>query len=465
MASDGSPQDGDGPSPAKRKRLEKIFEHATKRIATATPSAADFDYCADLLGQCVTGDPGNDKYLKAYVENLQKKYNNNKKGGPLAHFKERGSRSALKKALEQEQWHEAFPHGLKVLTVNPWDVPTLTGMALAAKKCGYWECEMIYLHCALVANPDDPETNRLCALAAGERGLFDQAIACWHRVEKSVPTDEEAKRSISVLTLQRARSRGDFGGEEAPRKPGSKGEAQAVSPDRRLLQRIQKEPKNIALYLELCQIYFNEERYKDADELMARAYEASGEDPDIRDRWEDAQFRRLRQHIAQTTDPAAKKKLELTLFEKEMKFYQHQVERYPGNLAFRYELGYRYMLTKRYGEAIQELQKSQNDPRRRGVSLVALGRCFERIKQYKLARDHYESAIQEIPDRDAANKKQALYLAGRLAMGLKDLDAAEKHFSTLAGLDFTYRDVSTVLDKIAKLRENPESGSEGGEKP
>ncbi len=130
-------------------------------------------------------------------------------------------------------------------------------------------------------------------------------------------------------------------------------------------------------------------------------------------------------------------------------------------MVFRYELGYRYMLTKRYAEAIQELQKAKNDPRRRGMSLLALGRCFERIKQYRLAMSHYELAIQEIPDRDAVNKKQSLYLAGRLAMGLKNIDTAEKHLSTLAGLDFTYRDISTLLDKIAKLRENPESGAAG----
>jgi hypothetical protein len=79
--------------------------------------------------------------------------------------------------------------------------------------------------------------------------------------------------------------------------------------------------------------------------------------------------------------------------------------------------------------------------------------------------NHFESAIQEIPDRDATNKKQALYLAGRLAMGLKDIDTAEKHLSVLAGLDFTYRDVSTALDKIAKLRENPGSGAAGSQQP
>jgi tetratricopeptide (TPR) repeat protein len=114
-------------------------------------------------------------------------------------------------------------------------------------------------------------------------------------------------------------------------------------------------------------------------------------------------------------------------------------------------------LTHHYAEAIRELQLAQNDPRRKGPCMLALGQCFQQIKQYKMAITHYRSAIQEIPDRDAHNKKRALYLAGRLALALKDFDAAEKHLTTLGAMDFTYKDVSALLDKLARLRENPES--------
>jgi hypothetical protein len=48
----------------------------------------------------------------------------------------------------------------------------------------------------------------------------------------------------------------------------------------------------------------------------------------------------------------------------------------------------------------------------------------------------------------------ALYLAGKMAMALKDFDSGEKHLTMLAGLDFAYRDVSALLDKIAGLRDN-----------
>ena len=71
-----------------------------------------------------------------------------------------------------------------------------------------------------------------------------------------------------------------------------------------------------------------------------------------------------------------------------------------------------------------------------------------------LGKNHYEGAIQEIPDRDAENRKEALRLAGRLALHLRNLDAATQYLGTLAAMDYTYKDVAELLDKLARLREN-----------
>ena len=90
--------------------------------------------------------------------------------------------------------------------------------------------------------------------------------------------------------------------------------------------------------------------------------------------------------------------------------------------------------------------------------MLVLGECFQQIKRYELAKRHYEAAILEIPEHDPDNRKKALYLVGRLTMGLGELEPAEKHLSALAALDFTYKDVAKLLDKVAKLRENLESG-------
>jgi tetratricopeptide (TPR) repeat protein len=448
-------------TPPKRKRLEKVFEVACKKAAAATV-ANDFDYVADLLLQCVAGDPGNAIYVRAYIENLHKKYGNNKKGSALAQFKERGARSALKKAIAQGQWDEGIQHGLKVLTVNPWDLPTLTSMAMAAGKTGDRDCELFFLQAALMGAPKDPACNRLYAIALNDRGLVDQAIVFWHRVEEVLPKDEEAKRAIAVLTVQKARSRGEFDeDDENARKLRAKAQQQEEATlEQKLQRKIELDPETLANYLELAQYYINEERYKECEEVLAKAYEVSDGDPDVREKWEDAELRHLRQRISTAKDPAQKKKLQAEYFEKDVDVYKNRVARYPNNLSFKYELGYRFMLTQRYAEAIRELQMAKNDPRRKGACMLALGQCFQRIKQYPLAMSHFESAIAEIPDRDAENKKRALYLAGRLATALKDLETAGKHLTTLASLDFTYKDVSTLLDKIARVRDNSHSAPE-----
>jgi tetratricopeptide (TPR) repeat protein len=443
-------------SAAEQARLRKIFEHA----AAKTPATCqDFDHVLDLLDQCVAGEPGNVNYVRAYVETLQKKYHDNGKGSTLAQFKERGLRNALKTALEQQHWEEAIQHGLKILCVNPWDVPTLTALVMAAKKLGYAECETYYLRCAIRANPDDPETNRLCAMAATDRGLLDQAIAFWHRVEKAWPGDEKVKQSISTLVVQRAWSPDELSqGDAMSRKLYLQAQQQVkLSQENTLLQSIEQEPEKLANYLELSQLYLNQQRYGECEDILARAYAVSGRDADVRDKWEDAQLRHLRQQIAQTSDPDVEKELRQAYFQKDLETYQNRVERHPTNLLYRYELGRRYLMAKRYTEAIGELQVAQKEPNRKGRVLLALGQSFQQIRQYRLAMSHYESAIEEIPDRDVEDKKRVLYAAGRLALALKNLDTAENHLTALAGLDFSYRDVWAMLKKIAKLRQNSAS--------
>lgn len=133
---------------------------------------------------------------------------------------------------------------------------------------------------------------------------------------------------------------------------------------------------------------------------------------------------------------------------------ERRVERYPNNLAFKFELGRALQLSGKTNEAIRQLQMAKDDPNRQGECLLRLGQCFQKIKQYRLAASHFDQAIQRISDRDIDNKKTALYYAGRLDLGLKETEKAEKYLTTLAGIDFGYKDVAALLDKLSKLRAN-----------
>ena len=65
---------------------------------------------------------------------------------------------------------------------------------------------------------------------------------------------------------------------------------------------------------------------------------------------------------------------------------------------------------------------------------------------------NYEQAIEACDDPNDAARKLALYRAGVLSTGLRELDRAERHLNELAGLDFGYRDVAERLDKLNRLR-------------
>jgi tetratricopeptide (TPR) repeat protein len=234
--------------------------------------------------------------------------------------------------------------------------------------------------------------------------------------------------------------------------------------EERLEAAIRRDPEKLEYYFELAQIHINSEDYEKAEEVFARAFEASDGDPEVRERWEDTQIRRLRQQIVEAGnrgDEEARKKLRQELIRKELEVYKNRAERYPNNLSFKYDLGIRYQMAGDWNEAIKQFQLARNDPRRKGLCLLALGQCFQQVKQYRLARSSYEAATKEIPDRDAENKKKSLYQLGRLLIFLKELDAAEQVLTHLAALDFTYRDVSDLLDKIGRMREGDDSGGPG----
>jgi tetratricopeptide (TPR) repeat protein len=459
------------PSPAARKRLQKCFEHASKQMAQD-----NFDYATELFGQCVIGDPTNHVYLQNFLGNLKKKYNDNKRGASLAQLKERGARSAAKKALAQEEWYDVIRNGVPVLKVNPWDVPTLTAMAKASEgltaasgSAGFSECEMVYLKSALEPNPKDAEVNRLCGIALGKRRQFDQAIACWHRVEQARPDDEEPKRAISTLAVEKTIHKFD---ESDPSKIAARTQAggqqqseEELTPEERLRRKIDKDPKNQAACYELAQLLVNADRYEEAEKVLSAALEANSGDADLQEKLNDVQVSHFRHRYMQLEKRAKEsgteeakaeaKKLHQELNQKLLVVAQHRAERYPNNMTFKFNLAQQHQVMGQYAEAIKEYQLARNDPRKKGECMLALGECFQSIRQYRLAMDHYEAATQEIPDRDADNKKKALYRAGKLALEMKDRSKAEKHLNILASMDFAYRDVSALLDKLASSGADP----------
>jgi tetratricopeptide (TPR) repeat protein len=468
-----------GPAPlpvAARQRLQQLFERGKQSF-----ERGDFPYAYDMFAQCVVDDPGNVVYLQHFRANLQRKHGERKKGGALAALKiKRSGRSAVAKHAGKGEWPDAFRAGCEVLKNDPWDVGTLIELAAACEQLHLRDGQLYFLRWALDVEPKDLEANRAAAAALAESGEFDQAISCWRRVLEVKPADPEATHEVSRLSVEKTLHVGGYnqkmlhGSTEMTWQPGGTNEvivSESVpvdvrSEEQRLMDAIQADPAATENYLKLAELCTTSGRLPDAERALAKALQVSGGgDLRIRELWEDAQLRRLSQQVEiarrraaedGTPDSAELSKRMLDQAQQsELEIFAARAARDPNDANTQFEFAMRAKRVGKHREAIQAFQVARNDRRRLAESQLLLGECFQHIEQYKLAMTSYEAALQAA-DRVTQNElyKLALYRAGVLATGLKDLDRAEKHLSDLAGLDFGYRDVADRLDKIARLRKD-----------
>ncbi|MBN2217240.1 MAG: hypothetical protein JW719_07675 [Pirellulales bacterium] len=480
MASNLSPNDGSssgkpagtGRQPltqAQRKRFQQLFIHAGKQAATN-----NFDYATELFSQCVLGDKNNTAYWQSFLANLRKKYHENKKGAKLASIRTGTQRATVKKCQLRKDWNGVFKHGIEVLKLNPWDTSTLMAMAAAGEAIELDEVPLVFLHTAREAAPNDIDLNRAAGRALRIRRQHDQAIYCWQRVLEIKGEDEEAQRQISELRTEKVIHKGGYENaqssldvqaktEDEPAQPVAEPIARHdLTPERKLEKAILADPADPAPYLELAELLCEKEAYDKADELLGRAYEATGQASDVLERWEDVQLRGLRKKLRElekehkkSGSPEIKqqwKEVRRQFDLKSLERTQHLAERYPNNLVYEFDLGEAHLRVGQCKEAIEHFQKARSDPRRKGECLLRLGQCFHHINQVRLASDSFEAALAEISGQNPDLLKEALYSAGRLSLETNHLDKAEKQLTELAGLDFGYRDVSALLDKVNELR-------------
>jgi Flp pilus assembly protein TadD len=464
-------------SDAQRRRLQQCFDAGTKNM-----QSGNYDYAIDMLMQCVTSDPGNQIYAQAFLGTLCRKYNNNRKGSTLASIKAAGSKTSMMNATRKKDWMGVIKAGFEVLKINPWDVSALLHIAKACAELKHVECQLVYLKAAQNADPKSAEVHRECAIALTTIGQFDQAISCWVRVDNLTKGgSEEASRQITELQVEKSMNLGGLkkeGGEATGDAGESEKAPSIVQSTKRtraqeLDEHIKASPGEVNPYSEMAEIHVKDNKWAEAEAILKSGLQATGGDLRLREQLEDLQLRRARQNVLvaerraaeQGTDETKKQAHQMSaeLNRQEIEIYRSRVDRYPTNTGWKYELGIRLKKGGNFNEAIKLLQEARSDPKHKGTVLLDLGECFQQIKQFRLAKQHYVQAIEEMPDKEIDYRKKALYRAGVLSMGLAEqekgqlneaeLNDAEKYLTDLAGLDFGYKDVSERLDKIAKKRD------------
>ncbi len=433
------------PSPAERSRLTKCFTTGSDNLRKG-----NYDYAVELFGSCVAGDPASAIYLQGFLEALSKKFGGKKKSG-FASLLSAGSRGSLKRLVAGGKTREAIKAGLDVLKKDPFDIACILSMADACGDAHCLDTQGLFLRRALDVAPKDIAVNKHCASYKERLGEYDQAISCWQRLAGTKSVQEEAEREIARLSVEKTRQKLESRG-------ASPKESSDVSPVEQLRQKLTASPTDYETAFELADLLEREAAVEDAEKVLVDALAASGNDLKVREHLEDRQIRWAKRRLMlaekqlQTTDSEDNKetvaRLRTALLKQEIDVFAARVERYPDNVAWKYELAIRLKTADSPAEAIKFFQQVQLDARRRGAVALELGECFQKIKQYPLAMRNYQTAVESLGDREVELRKRALYRAGVLAAALKDKDGALKFLSNLAEIDFGYRDVAERLKKL-----------------
>jgi len=215
--------------------------------------------------------------------------------------------------------------------------------------------------------------------------------------------------------------------------------------------RLQTEPANLKLIRSLADLYTQKKEFERALELFARVKNSEmGNDPSLETaiastmvKRFDHQIATLNPFAADHADQVAKLQAEKLAFQ--MAEGQKRVEKYPTDLAIRYEMGVLYFQAGKIGEAIQEFQKARQNPNKKLAAMGYLAQCYGRRKMFDLAAGTLQEAIKEKPVFDE-EKKELVYNLGLMLENMGKKDEAIEQFKLIYATDAGYKDVNARVE-------------------
>lgn len=299
---------------------------------------------------------------------------------------------------------------------------------------------------ALQANPDDDALQtKLRDLSANntmKQGKYDQEAGDFTKSVKDMGKQKELARSEYIQqTRQAMEERIEAARKEYVAAPTAQGKVHGLVD---ALLKIEEET------------YENEaidvlnKAFRDTS-----AYQYKMRVGDIRMRQENRRYRKLAE-AGDKTGAAAQLKHILAF---EMQEFSERAANYPTDLAIKFELARRQLLSGMLDEAIASFQQAQRDPRRHVRSLTYLGQAFAAKKWYREASETYEKALQAEMTEDRAKEIRHSFGDVLEKMGdaaplppdkLASWQKALDQFSQVAQIDYNYRDTAARIESLRK---------------
>ena len=216
--------------------------------------------------------------------------------------------------------------------------------------------------------------------------------------------------------------------------------------------RLKTEPNNLKISRELAKLYTEKNQFTEALAVYDRLKNSEmGNDPTLDRAIAETTVRQFDHQIAQLNtfapdynDQLAKLQADKLNFQ--VTDCQKRVEKYPTDLAIRFEMGVFYLQAGKIGEAIAEFQKAQQNPHKRLSAMSYLAQCYAKRKMYDFAARTLQNAIKEKPMFDE-EKKEMVYNLGSVLEAMGKGEEAIEQFKQIYEMDIGYKDVAAKVDK------------------
>jgi tetratricopeptide (TPR) repeat protein len=217
-------------------------------------------------------------------------------------------------------------------------------------------------------------------------------------------------------------------------------------------KRLESDPNNLKVVRNLAELYAQKNDFDRSLSYYAKvkASESSGSDASLDKAIADTMMRKLDHQISQLDPSAPDYSQHAAKLQAEKQAYQlaecqKRAERFPTDLAIRFELGQLYFKAGKLGEAIKEFQKAQMNPHRKIASMNYLAQCFSRRGIHDLAVTTLQDAIKEKLIWDD-EKKELVYNLGAVFEKMGKREDACAQFKQIWAVDAEYRDVDQKMN-------------------
>lgn len=432
----------------------------------------NFDYAIDLLMQVIARAPEVVEVRKA-LRKAQLGKAAAKGGGFFKKvFSSAGSAPQIAKAQMALNSNpvEAMAIAEQVLNSDAKSGPAHKIIVQAAEALDMPKTAVMSLEVLWEQNPKDKNITIQFAEFLGKIGQVKLAERILVDLQTAHPTDPDVNQALKNSSA--TRTLGEGGYHQAEEEGSSyrqilrnEEEAKALEQEQRIHKtedtsdrlireyetRLKTEVNNPKLMRSLAELYTQKKQFDRAAEWYAKLKAADhGNDASVDQAIAQVAVKKMDAQ-AEQLDPTAPDFAEQTerLQQEKLAFQlsecQQRVEKYPTDLAFRFELGVLYFRSGKISEAQKEFQKAQANPNKRIAALNYLAQCFAKRKIFDLAASTLQDAIKEKLVFDD-EKKDLVYNLGCVFENMGKKEDAIEQFKLIYKVDTSYRDVEAKVD-------------------